>query len=131
MVSLIVVLAVAALANYGPLRGYVDARERLQEAATGLATLEQQKADLQAQLGKLMEAGYLESLAREELTYARPGEDLYIITGSDEQASPYGVFADDAAGAETASGGNAAGTDTDVEETGLLREIISSFEALD
>jgi hypothetical protein len=34
---------------------------------------------LQAQLGKLSESGYLEDLAREQLTYALPGEDLYIV----------------------------------------------------
>ncbi|MBN1320546.1 MAG: septum formation initiator family protein [Thermoleophilia bacterium] len=108
LVAMVVVLAVAGLANYGPVRDYKDARERLREATTELATLEEQKADLQAQLGKLTEAGYLESLAREELTYARPGEELYIITGAEE----------------TAEGD--AGVDA-----GLLQQVISEFEGLD
>ena len=44
---------------------------------TALAT---QKADLQGELAKLSETGYLETLAREQLTYVRPGEELYIVT---------------------------------------------------
>ena len=45
-------------------------------------TLEAQKAALQAQLAKLSETGYLETLAREQLGYVRPGEELYIVTKS-------------------------------------------------
>jgi len=108
LVALVIVLAVAALANYGPLQEYVDARERLQKATAELTSLEEQKADLQAQLGKLTEAGYLESLAREELTYARPGEELYIITGAEQAAE------DDGDG-----------------KAGLLGQIISQFEGID
>jgi len=108
LVAVVIVLIVAALANYGPLQGYMDARERLEKATAELASLEKQKADLQAQLGKLAEAGYLESLAREELTYARPGEELYIITGAEETT-------------EDDSGGDG----------GLLQQIISEFEGID
>lgn len=74
-------VAVALAANYGPVRDYQNARARLEKTTAAVASLEKQKAALQSQLGKLGQAGYLEGLARRELTYARPDEDLYIITG--------------------------------------------------
>jgi cell division protein FtsB len=90
--TLLVIAGVAA--NYGPLRHYQVARDRLENAAAEVADLEGQKAALQAELAKLSETGYLEGLAREELTYARPDEELYIVTGS--SAEP--IAGSDAAG---------------------------------
>lgn len=69
------------LANYGPLHAYMDARSRLQKAASAVVQLEATKVELQSELGRLSEADYLESLARQDLSYARPGEELYIVTG--------------------------------------------------
>ena len=83
--TLLVIAGVAA--NYGPLRHYQVARDRLEKAAAEVADLEGQKAALQAELAKLSETGYLEGLAREELTYARPDEELYIVTGSSAKPS--------------------------------------------
>ena len=96
----LLLLAVGAAANYGPIRHYLDARARLERVAGQVAGLEEQKAALQAQLAKLSEAGYLEGLAREELTYARPDEDLYIV------AEPAGgpVLADAGAGGDSSAG---------------------------
>lgn len=76
----LLVLAVGAVVNFGPVRHFQDARTRLEKVSAVVAGLEEQKATLQAQLAKLSEAGYLEGLAREELTYARPDEELYIVT---------------------------------------------------
>jgi cell division protein FtsB len=81
VVSLLVLVGLAVLANYGPVRDYRDARARLEKRTAEVAALEAQKVELQSQLGRLGEAGYLESLARQELTYVRPGEDLFIVTG--------------------------------------------------
>ncbi len=75
---LLFILAISA--NYGPLASYLDAQSRLDKADAGIAELAAQKADLQAELGRLSQADYLESLAREDLSYARPGEELYIVT---------------------------------------------------
>jgi cell division protein FtsB len=83
--TLLVIAGVAA--NYGPLRHYQVARDRLEKAAAEVADLEGEKAALQAELAKLSETGYLEGLAREELTYARPDEELYIVTGSSAERS--------------------------------------------
>jgi cell division protein FtsB len=76
----VLLMVVAVLANIGPLTHYQDARGRLDTAAAKVSALEAQKAELQGQLAKLSEAGYLETLAREQLTYVRPGEELYIVT---------------------------------------------------
>jgi len=80
--SVVVVVVVAFLVNIGPLTHYQDARARLLKATGKVDTLETQRADLQGQLAKLSETGYLETLAREQLTYVRPGEELYIVTRS-------------------------------------------------
>jgi cell division protein FtsB len=96
----VVLVGVALLANYGPLQAYRDARARLDQAATAVSTLGQEKTQLQSELGRLSETGYLESLAREELTYTRPGEQLYIVTGLDEAT---GTSASDGVEAETAT----------------------------
>lgn len=79
VLCLLVGLAVAA--NYGPLGHYLDARFRLEKRTSEVAALEAHNAELQTQLSKLLQPGYLEELARQELTYSLPGEDLYIVTG--------------------------------------------------
>jgi len=93
------VFIIAVLANYGPLQAYGDAKARLNRATTAVAELETQKAELQAELGKLSEADYLESLARQDLSYARPGEELYIVAGSSD-----GEFTGSATGGAARSG---------------------------
>ena len=91
----LVIFTFAALANYGPLHAYMDARARLDKATGSVAGLEAEKAELQSELGRLSEADYLESLARQDLAYARPGEELYIITeaggGAGQAGSAYGT----------------------------------------
>ena len=76
----VILMVVAVLANIGPLTHYEDARARFDAATEKVNALEAQKTELQGQLAKLSEAGYLETLAREQLTYVRPGEELYIVT---------------------------------------------------
>ena len=93
------VFTIAVLANYGPLQAYSDAKARLNRATTAVAELGNQKAELQAELGKLSEADYLESLARQDLSYTRPGEELYIVAGSSD-----GEAAGSAAGGAARSG---------------------------
>jgi cell division protein FtsB len=84
LVGLLLVV-IAVLANYGPVQAYRDAKTRLDKAVTAVAELKVEKAELQSQLGKLSEADYLASLARQDLAYTRPGEELYIVTGLDEE----------------------------------------------
>jgi cell division protein FtsB len=97
----ILLLTLAALANYGPLHSYFDARSRLERANAGIAELTAQKDELRTELGRLSEADYLESLARQDLSYTRPGEELYIVTGADNGVTP----ASGASSSGTAHGG--------------------------
>jgi cell division protein FtsB len=83
----VVLVVVAIVANVQPLAHFQDASARLNKATASVDTLQQQKAQLQSQLGRLSETGYLETLAREQMTYVRPGEDLYIVTGASGDAT--------------------------------------------
>lgn len=120
-VSLLVLVGLAVVANYGPVRDYRDARARLEERTARVAALEAQKTELQARLGKLSEVGYLESLAREELTYVRPGEDLFIVTAPAKEA----VSATDAVVGEADSA-----LDGTTDRPGLLERILSAIGGL-
>ena len=84
LLLLLALVGLAAAANYGPLKHYLDARARLEKATADVAALETSNTELQARLSKLLEPGYLEELARQELTYSLPDEDLYIVTGGSE-----------------------------------------------
>jgi cell division protein FtsB len=98
------VVVVAVAANYGPVTHYLSARTRLQETTAKVAALEEQTAQLQAQLGKLSEAGYLEDLARQKLSYVRPGEDLYIIGEEGQSGTVEGQDGTQANAAATGAG---------------------------
>ncbi len=115
-------VAVAVLANYGPLEAYRDARLRLDQATSAVSTLEEQKTQLQSELGRLSETGYLESLAREQLTYTRPGEQLYIVTGLDEATAE---SATDIAGSEQGAASVDSGGDAD--GPGLFERALSAI----
>jgi cell division protein FtsL len=107
LVALIV--AAAVLINYGPMTAYRDAHARLDTAVAQVKDLQKQKDALQSELGKLSEAGYLESLARQQLTYAKPGEEIYIVP-AEETAPPTG---------ESAS--------SETQERGWLERILSAL----
>jgi cell division protein FtsB len=87
LLAVLIVVGVAALANYGPLRAYRDAQARLDKATSAVTNLADEKTELQSQLAKLSEAGYLETLAREQLAYTREDEELYIVTGLGEESA--------------------------------------------
>jgi cell division protein FtsB len=114
LIVLALLVIAAVLANYGPVQSYVDAHTRADSARAKVAALEAQKADLQSELGKLAEADYLESLARKDLTYARPGEDVYIVTGLGEETVLGAASATDLDPAAAASDAGVAATGTTV-----------------
>ncbi len=152
-VLLLVVVAVAA--NYGPISHYVDARGRLNDTAARVAALEEENAQLQAQVGKLNQSGYLEDLARQQLTYALPGEELYIVTTSSQEAADAaaglsagaessivaepspgatsagaGVSSQDGASAAAGPAGQEEGTVTDTHEPGFFESILLAIGSL-
>jgi cell division protein FtsB len=146
--AVVAVVVVAFLVNIGPLTHYQDARARLLKATGKVDTLKTQRADLQAQLGKLSEAGYLETLAREQLAYVRPGEELYIVTrpAGDTAGAATGAVAAPGIGAGFAGdlgsgaaavqpdGAEAAGSSTSqtgaAQPPGFLERIISAIRGL-
>jgi cell division protein FtsB len=121
---ILVVLGIAVMANYGPVHAYRDARSRFETATAEVEALKEKKAELQSQLGKLTEAEYLESLARQELTYARPGESVYIITVPAEEAVSATSATSSAAG--SVEGATSESTDT----PGPLERLLSAFLGL-
>ena len=84
LAGVVIVVVAAIVANVKPLTHLQDASGRLNSATAKVNDLKTQQAALQDRLAKLGEPGYLEELAREQLTYAKPGEDLYIVTPSAE-----------------------------------------------
>ena len=124
-VSLLVLVGLAVLANFGPVRDYRDARALLEKRTTEVAALEAQRVELRSQLGRLGEAGYLESLARQELTYVRPGEDLFIVTGPAKgAASATDATVGGAGSLEADPKGASAGP---ADRPGLLERILSAI----
>ena len=108
-----VLLVLAAAANYGPLHEWRDARARLEKKQAQVADLSHQQAQLEAQLKKLGDSSYLEGLVRQDLTYARPGEDVFIVSGLSGGASGQ---------ASTPAAGAAAG-----QKPGILERMLSAL----
>ncbi len=141
-------MGLAVAANYGPLTHYVDARSRLEKRTSEVATLAAKNAELQTRLSKLLQPGYLEELARQELTYSLPGEDLFIVTGesttptdgtgagglgvggSASRSDPVG--ANGASGSTTVSGTSDQTTPGDGDNThpGFLERLLSGIANL-
>lgn len=106
LAAAVLIVVAAILANIKPLTHFQDASARLDKATAKVSALQAQADDLEGRLAKLGDPGYLETLAREQLTYAKPGEDVYIITPSAE--------GDGTATLTPADGGHALGADDDV-----------------
>lgn len=81
LLALLALVVAACLANAGPLRGYLEARERLEAKQATVAVLEKETADLLEDVRAFQNGSRVEVQARQDLTYARPGEDVFIVTG--------------------------------------------------
>jgi len=141
VIGLLVLLTVIAVgANYGPLTHYLQARERFDQTTAEVNEVKERITGLQAQLGKLSQSGHLEDLARQQLTYALPGEELYIVTTSGQEAADAGAGPGTSAGAGVASenGASAAagaagqeeGTVKDTHEPGFFERILLAIGSL-
>ncbi len=132
LAAVVLLVAVAVGANLRLLTHYQDAQARLQDVTTKVDSLQAQKNELQGELAKLSETGYLETLARQQLTYVRPGEELYIVTDGAGTRAPGQYDAGHAAssggvaeGAAAEGGGQGSG-----ENQGFLEKIISAIRGL-
>jgi len=133
--AVVLLVVVGVLANMEPLTHYQDARARLQTATAKVDTLAAQKTDLQGQLAKLSESGYLETLARKQLTYVRPGEELYIVTkpagDTGNAAAALQTGGADAAGTSAATSATASGADASATQSpGFLERVLSAIRGL-
>jgi cell division protein FtsB len=77
----LLLLAAIVVANQGPVRGLLRARTELAAKEKQVAEIEKGNAAYKAEIARLEKAGYLEALARKQLAYAKPGEDVFIIQG--------------------------------------------------
>jgi len=128
MAAVVLLIVIAVVANKGPISRYSDARDRLEAKQSEVAALEQRQAELQQQLAKLGQVGHLEGLARKELSYARPGEDLFIVGGAagpDQGAGTAEVAADSDSGAVT----NPAENDP-AAQPGLFERMVGAIRGL-
>lgn len=81
LAAFLVLVPLAVLVNLGPYREYAESREKLQGKQAEVALIEEEIAHLQGELGRLETDAHLEALARKELAYARPGEEVFIVKG--------------------------------------------------
>jgi cell division protein FtsB len=81
LAGLLVVVVVAVLANASPLRGYVESHQRLEARQAQVTALERETAELKKEVDLLKSGSLVEMLARQELNYVRPGEDMFIVPG--------------------------------------------------
>ncbi|GAB4243885.1 MAG: hypothetical protein Kow00129_03260 [Thermoleophilia bacterium] len=86
--GLLLLFPVGLYVNLGPYGDYVEARERYEAKAEEVALLERENAAYRSEIDRLEDDDYLEALARKELTYARPGEEVFIVKNLPEDEEP-------------------------------------------
>jgi cell division protein FtsB len=79
-VLVVVLLLLAALLYYKPLRAYMRTRDTLDERRTEVRALQAQQRELRSRLSVANGREALVSEAR-RLGYVKPGERLYIVKG--------------------------------------------------
>ncbi len=110
----VVLLVIVALGIYGsvePFKDLQDVRREHAEMEAQVALLEQENAAVISQIDLLERDSYVEALARSELNLARPGEDVFIVTGAPEATTP-------------------AAEDPSAEEPGPLEKLLDSLRSL-
>jgi cell division protein FtsB len=70
-----------------PLRTYMEQRNRLAQLERQSQVLEQQKAQLEAQVSKWKDPAYLELVARACLGMVKPGEVSFVVVPKDGEPS--------------------------------------------
>lgn len=86
-VSPILVVVLLLLAAFGvvrsaePFREYREVTRERAALEAQVALVEQENTAVRSEIAHLEHDSYLEALARSELSLARPGEDVFIVTG--------------------------------------------------
>jgi cell division protein FtsL len=76
---LFLLMGAAFLTQVVPYRQIIDTQRQVAEARAELATLQNENAELQADVTALGTDQEIEKLAREKLGYVRPGETAYVV----------------------------------------------------
>ena len=138
----VLLLSAIAVANQGPLRELLRGRAQLVAKETQVAEIEKGNEAYKAEIARLQKPGYLEALARKQLAYAKPGEDVFIIQGLPAAAPSPGsevtpsVQAAQDAGDTVAAGGmnGAAATSGDPAAApphqGWIQRLVSALRGL-
>src|SRR5680860_620999 len=79
--SVLLVVLTGLLVNWGPYHDYRASQETLHAMQEETAHLRGEVDASEARVARLKKDGYMEALARKELPYARPGEEVYIVKG--------------------------------------------------
>src|SRR5680860_1290447 len=79
--SVLLVVLTGLLVNWGPYHDYRASQETLHAMQEETAHLRGEVDASEGRVARLKKDGYMEALARKELTYARPGEEVYIVKG--------------------------------------------------
>lgn len=77
------ILVAGVLASVNPYKSYRHVTSERNAIESQVALLEQENAAVRSQIDRLKHDSYLETLARSELNLARPGEDVFIVTGAE------------------------------------------------
>ncbi|MHB8867304.1 MAG: FtsB family cell division protein [Thermoleophilia bacterium] len=85
---LILITAFGVARSVGPLSEFREARSERADLEAQVALLEQENEAVRSENDRLGHDTYLEALARSELNLARPGEDVFIVTGLPTTTTP-------------------------------------------
>ena len=92
-VLLVGLLLLLALTLAGPIRQYLAGQAELTRLAAEGRELDQRAADLEAQLERQADPGYVEQQARERLAYVLPGDRLVIVVDGEAVEGDAGTLA--------------------------------------
>ena len=90
LLGLVVLLALGAMVLGGPLRSYLDQRDRVDLLERQLAVLQDANGELGQRADDLRDPAYRELLARERYGYVRPGEVPYVVVPPERDTSEIG-----------------------------------------
>ena len=90
LLGLLVLLVLGVMVLSGPLRSYLDQRDRVDLLERQLAVLDDANAELSQRATDLRDPEYREILARERYGYVRPGEVAYVVVPPERDTSDIG-----------------------------------------
>jgi cell division protein FtsB len=131
----LLLLVAIVVANQGPMSDLMRGRAQLAAKEKQVADLQKGNEAYKAEIARLQQPSYLEALARKELAYAKPGEDVFIIRGasappSGSEVTPSVQAAQDAGDSVAAAAAASAGAATAPPHQGLLQRLLSAVRGL-